>query len=478
MSGSNLTVIGGHSSTQGLTGLVTIPSGFTGALVTSLQSMLTADSNTVAAGNANFENLNVAGQSGAKSATVGSFSSGILEITNTSSVGATTSGSASISLSENAGYTTLIVQAPGDETITGNGGANALDIFGANSSVNFNTNGGTGSIFAGGADNTVLFGSNWIFNGSPNGGETVAGLANNSSISVAGAGAGAHSNVVSADATDVSITAAGTTDLVVIYSGTALVSAAGGGTVLVDGGAVTVSAAAGSSDVSAFFDTNGGELDFINNSTVAASVFGAVSGAVGGNATVFGGAGGGYYQGGPGGNNSLVGGSGSVTLIGSGDNNYLKGAGANNAFFAAGGATTMVAAAGSGSNLFSGGTGSLTVSTSGSAGQTFFVGASGQEIFTGSTVSGAVNSFYFLQDSTGGGSDIIQNFRLGTDHILINPFGNASTQGVTVSQVDSIKSSVSHPSGGSLVLLSDNTTITLYGVNANAIQSDVGGTSI
>jgi len=474
VSGS-LTVIGGHSNTQGLSGKVTIPSGFTGPVVTSLQSLLTAASGAVSTGSANFENLNVANVNGTVGVTVGGFSTGILEITNTNSVGGTSAGPATVNAAMPAGYNTLVVEAPGAETISGNGGANQLDIFGANSSVTFNTNGGSGTIFAGGPDNVVLFGNAWNFDGAPSGGETVAALANNSSVSVAGAGTGAHSNIISMDATNVSVTAAGTNDLLVIFAGTGLVSMKGSGDVLVDGGAVTVSAVAGSSSVGAFFDTNGGQLDFINNSTVAASVFGAVAGAVGGNLTVFGGAGGGYYQGGPGGDNSLVGGTGSATLIGAGDKNYLNAAGANNALFATGGATTMIGAAGSGTNLFSGGTGSLVVSTSGSGAQTFFVGATGQEVFTGSTVSGAVNSYFFLQDSTGGGSDIINNFRLGTDHILINPFGSDS--GVIVSQVDPISSTGSHPSG-SIVFLSDNTSITLYGINAASLQSDVGGTKI
>jgi hypothetical protein len=476
VSGS-LTVIGGHSSTQGLTGLVTVPSGFTATspLITSLQYLLTADSRVVSTGGASFENLNVAGQSGTETATVGGFGTGILEITNTSSVGVTSAGSANISLSVPTGYNTLIVQAPGSETINGNG-ASLVAVFGAQSTVNFNTGGGNGTIVAGApGDFAVLLGSAWTFDGSPSGDETVAGLANNSLISVSGVGTGAQSNVISTDATNVSIIAGGTNDLVVVDGGTGLVSMQGGGNALINGGAVTVSATAGSSHVAAFFDTNGGELDFINNSVVTASVFGAVAGAVGGNLTVFGGAGGGYFQGGPGGNNSLVGGTGSVTLIGGGDTNYLKAAGANNAFFAGGGATTMVAAAGTGSNLFSGGTGSLDVSTSGSAGQSFFVGSAGQEVFTGSTVSGAVNGYFFNQNNTGSGSDIIMNFRHGIDFVEIN--GNASGAGVTIAQVLAINATASHPSG-SLVLLSDNTSITLYGLNAASIQSVVGGTHI
>lgn len=478
MSGS-LTVIGGHSASQGLTGIVTIPSGFTGSVLTSLQSLLVSASNAVASNTANFDNLDVAGQIGAQNASVGSFGRGVLVVSNTNSVNAVTAGSANISLNVPTGYNTLAVQAPGSETISGNGASNFLGVFGANSSVNFVTDGGSGSIFAGGPDNAVLLGSNWTFNGSPDGGETVAALANNSFLAVAGAGTGPESNLVSADAANVSIVSGGASDLDVVYGGTAQISVSGSGDVLVDGGAATVNAVAGVGSVAAAFAYNGGQIYFINSSNTAVSVLGGFAGAVGGNLTVFGGAGGGYFQGGPGGNNSLTGGSGSVTLIGNGDRNTLVGGtGASNDLVAASGSTTMIGVAGSTSNQFTGGTGSLVVSTSGSGAQSFFVGMSGQEIISGSTVSGAVNSYFFLQDSTAGGSDIIENFRVGTDHVYINPFGNATTLGVTIAQVDPIAASASHPSGGSLVLLSNNTTIEFLGVSSTSLQSDIGSTTV
>jgi hypothetical protein len=465
-----LTVIGGQSSSNGgLTGLVTIPSGFTGTAANSIQSLLVAATALVTTGAASFQNLDIAGQTGLQTVTPGGGTKGLLLLSNqNSSTNASTSGSANVVVNVPSGYNNVVVQAPGSETINGNGGTGQVAIFGANSTVNFMTGGGSGTVYDGAPGNMVLSGNGWSLTGSPNGAETVAALASNSVVSVSGP----QSNIISTNAQNVSVISGGTNDLDVVYSGTAFVSMAGGGNTLLDGGAATVTATNASSAAKVFFDANGGQLDFINNSTTPASVLGAVAGAVGGNATVFGGVGGGYFQGGPGGNNSLVGGSGSVTLIGSGDSNYLAASGANNAFFATGGATTMVGAAGSRANLFNGGTGSLVVSTSGSGTQDFFVGAQGQEVFTGSTVSGASNNYYFVQGSTGSGSDIIQNFRVGQDHIFINPFDGTSN--VAISAIASIPSAGSHPQGGSLILLSDNTSITLYGVSAGEISNDVG----
>ena len=472
MSGS-VTVIGGHTSIQGLTGLVTVPSGFTSPLTGVLQSLLTAASGAVSTSAANFANLDVAGQAGPQTVSGGT-GSGVLVLSNQDSTNATTAGNASVSINVPAGYNTLVVQAPGSETVNGNGASNMLAVFGGNSSVNFVTGGGNGSIFAGGSDNAALIGANWQFTGSPTGSETVAALANGSSVTVSGS----KPNYISANALNVSLSSAGTGDLDVVYGGTAQVSVAGTSTLLVDGGAVTVHAVSGVQSVQAAFANNGGQMDFINNSGSAVSVLGGFTGAVGGNLTVFGGTAGGYFQGGPGGNNSLVGGTGAVTLIGNGDQNILVANGSNNELVATGGSTTMTGAAGSSNNAFVGGTGTLVVSTSGSNSQSFFVGVTGQEVMTGSTVGGAVNDYFFLQDSTGSGSDIIQNFRLGTDHIYINPFGATSTAGVNISAVAAIPNTGAHPKGGAVVILSDSTQITLYGVSANALQGDVGKTYI
>jgi hypothetical protein len=261
----------------------------------------------------------------------------------------------------------------------------------------------------------------------------------------------------------------GTNDLIEVFNGgTGVVSVYKTAHVLVDGGEVTVSALQGS-NTQAFFNVDGGILDFINTSTGAATLNGAVAGAIGGSATVFGGVGGGYYAGGPGGNNSLVGGSGLVTLYGAGANSYLSASstssGSYSELFAGTGSTTMVGTTGSVNNEFHGGSGSASILSSGAGTQNYFVGSTGQENISGSTVPGATNNYYFLQNSSGSGSDIITDFNLSTDKIMLNPFGPYS--GVNVASI----SANGGAGGGSIICLSDNTTITLYGVRPEQLTA-------
>ncbi|OYV48598.1 MAG: hypothetical protein B7Z77_10115, partial [Acidocella sp. 20-58-15] len=130
----------------------TSPPGFVNSLQTLLGSNIngTGYSDSVNAGALFLSNLNVAGINGAVA--FGANNSGvpgILELTNTDSNGSVHSGSANIVGAVPSNYSTFIVQVPGDATISGNGSNNQLDIFGANSSVNFNTGGGSGTVVAG-----------------------------------------------------------------------------------------------------------------------------------------------------------------------------------------------------------------------------------------------------------------------------------------------------------------------------------------
>jgi hypothetical protein len=369
--------------------------------------------------------------------------------------------------------TSLSVNASAAETILGNGAANFIATFAANSSVTFNTNGGNGTIAsAGSGDFFGVTGSAWSVVGAAQGDDTVAMLAPNSSVAIYGAGnssiSGMPSNLVSMGANNIVVKSFGTDDLVESFAGSGTVSVHGSANILVDGGAVTVSACAGSSSVVAFFESNGGQLTFINNSGSTASVNGGIAGAIGGSVTAFGGTGGGTYVGGPGGNNLLVGGAGLVTLYGGGTGNYLTASSSldgANVMFAGDGATTMVGAAGSGSNVFEASNGSTDAVSYGSGAQAFFAGASGQDVFSGSTVSGAVNNYYFLQDSTGSGFDIITNFNVATDKLYINPFGGDT--GVSILQIGSNPGA----GGGVIVSLSDSTTIKLYGVSLSAVDA-------
>jgi hypothetical protein len=488
---TSLTVVGGVSGSS-IAGIVTVPTALPGSLVSALQSYLSGPVATTVTGGANFQNLNIGGASGNISDSIasGSGSVGLLDITNTDTHGAIVSGArASVSFTVNNSYNALAVEAPGDETVTGNGQAGFLAVFSSISAVTFNTGGGSGTVAAGGLGDVVnVEGANWVISGDTVGGDTISGIAADSSISVYGAGSdigpspigGPFSNVVSMGADNVTVISDGVYDDITDDTGTGgVVSILGGAQAIVDGGTVTVYAAAGQTYANAHFEENGGKLIFINQSASQATVAGAIEGAVGGNVTAFGGSGGGVYVGGPGGDNSLVGGAGLVTLYAAGGSSSLYAAsdvgGINDLFGGtdslAGGAVYMQASVGSGSTEFTAYTGSTTAVSYGSGGQAFFAGQSGQDSFVGSTVTGAVNYYYFDQDSTGAGSDIITNFRIGTDHLYINGLG--SLTGVSIAGIASNPGSSGIPnvSGGVVVSLSDQTTIKLYGVSLSAADA-------
>ena len=477
MSGS-LTVIGGHSGST-LTGLVNIPMDQTALTLSGLgvQAALTAVSDAVTAGSASFVNNDVIG--GSIAASTGSTSIGVFEITNTDSTGASTTGSSSGTFVVPATYSTLVVEAPGAYTVDGNGSSNFLAVFSGQSSVDFNAlNSGTGTVVAGANDfiqvgGTFFGGQGWSVLGGASGADTINTTAENASITTQGS-----NNVVGLSGVNAIVSLAGSHDLVAGFGGLNTISVAGAAdNILISGGADTVYAMTGSSSLDMFFfNSGGGSLDFINQSGVSASVTGGANGASG-SVTVFAGTGGGYYQGGTNGNNSLVGSSGSssTTLIGAGNTNFLSvdGSGAN-ALFAGDGTATLMAGAGTADNLLTGGLGTDIISTDGSGAQSFFVGTTGSETLTGSSVSGALNTYYFNQASTaGGGTDVITDFKYGSDHVFINPFdsaGGVSVQGISDTTVNGAHSSE--------VTLTDNTIIKLVGVTfTDAEKATIAGST-
>jgi hypothetical protein len=355
--------------------------------------------------------------------------------------------------------------------------------------VTYFTGGGNGTVVGGGAgDSVVLSGTKWVFEGYSQGAATVADAAGAATISVAGQGS-ATGNATGPDSTPSNfvelagamalVNSSGSNDLIESFAGSDTVKFSGSGNLEINGGNVTVNAA-GSGPVRAIFAGNGGgTLDFINNSSVSATVSGNIPGGSGGSATVFGGVGGGVYVGGAGGNNSLIGGSGNVTLVGAGTNNYLEAAGfassyaSQNVLEAGSGGGVLIADSTTGYNQFYGGTGNSTISTAGAGAQTFYVGASGTEYITGSTAAGSTNEYIFNQNSTGSGQDTIANFRLGRDHIDVNLNGTLS--GVTIAGISTIGGGQS----GTIVNLSDKTQIYLYGVSPSALSTSIiGGTHI
>ncbi len=495
----SITVIGGTSSGH-LTGLVTVPldNASLAGVASTLQNLLgsningTGYSDSINSGSLFLNDLNYASVNGVVA--FGANNSGvpgILELTNTDSTGSVHAGAANISGSVPVNYSTLIVQAPGDQTISGNGSDNFLAVFGGNSSVNFTAASGSGTIVASGNDNMVLGGSFWSVVGGDLGNNVIVTNAASVSATLNGAGnssTGVPSNAIGSYAQNLSVLSNGTSDFIITAAGKNTVTVTGSANVSDYGAADTVYAT-GTGSVNMSFGSQAGTLDFINQSTSPSKVNARVDPTTGmitspGSVTVFGGAGGGVYNGGDNGNNSLVGGSGLVTLYGAGMTNYLyaNGAGANgqlnflNSDY--GTNDTLIAGSGTTNNTFAMGTGTDIVSSDGSGSQVYFVGTSGSETLTGSTVAGASNLFLFDQTTAqGGGTDIITNFASATGAVAyINIFGQ-STPAVTIAGFGSIVGGYG-AFAGTEIALSNGTTIKLLGVSASSFNASiVGGTT-
>lgn len=257
-------------------------------------------------------------------------------------------------------------------------------------------------------------------------------------------------------------------------SDTASISVSGSNTeVLVGGGSDTVTAVAGDSGLNMFFDHSGATLDFINSSTSSATLSGAAPGATAGSATVFGGAGGGVYVGGPVGSNLLIGGSGLVTLVGSGANNLLSvngaGSGGNgnvlSVAYAVGGSTMSASSSTTNNNFYGSASGQVDILSAGSGVQNFFIGSGDQETISGSRALSATNNYYMSEDPNAPSVQqiTITNFDPAADQLFLNKMG-AYVGGLTIQSMNS-------GAGGSLLGLSDGTTVRMLGVSTASLAS-------
>jgi hypothetical protein len=453
-----LTVNGGYNGTNGL---LPVPTNFTAALgdssiATALQTYLNAVSTSLPAGGAmsggnpafliGFENDDVA--AGTAYSVSGSGPGALVDITNTDTTGATVA-SANVNLTVPSITTTLVVQDPARVSITGSD-STTLAVFGGSSSVHYSVTGGQGSIFAGG-------------------GRDIIGIYS----------AGTNSNVDLVSSGNDSINLNGTGNDTVTAVGNASTG------VLIGAASATVTAT-GNSTVNVTFDTNaGGDLDFINNSSNAATVY---TGSFGpgvfapNSVTVFGGGAGGVYVGGRAGNNSLIGGTGLTTLIGGGGNDVLSvtasvGA-AYNELYTGQGFESLLAGAGSGNNAFNIGledfgvgnvTASGIASSDGSGAQAFDIGNTNGETITGSSVAGSTNAFDVVGDSTtGGGNFTINDFNSANSSIYL-------VDGTTQAPSDASISSIGTFAGSTLIALSDGTQITLKNYTG-ALTTTTGST--
>jgi hypothetical protein len=475
MSSTSLTIQGGNNVQAGI---VSVPTSSlwgdptaTGTLNYTLQQYLDNLSTSIVGGSIGFENNDILLANGDYTPD-SSTPSKVEEITNTDTVGNVSPGLASGSYTVSSIASTLAVQAPGTETITGSS-TTGVAIFGAQSSVNYTvTDPSAGSIFAAGSGDVINLLSNAVPN--PSNPSKTIGVPNAETVYAAAQ------------------------DTVGLYGqGTDFVSLSGSSTVRLNIQDANANVTATGSVATTVFWSGpaaGGTLNFINNSSGAATIYVPVfATTVNGTAetlsavnhvTAYGGAGGGIFVGGQGGNNSLVGGTGAVNLTGGGNNDFLEANSSSQNFLTAGsGSETLFATSTTGGNTFGAGLNYVgigqpasngVISTDGSGVQNIFLGNSNGETIYGSTQTGATNQYIIVGDSTaGGGIFDIYNFTGNSTINLVN--GNQS--GGSDASIVGIQADQFAPAN-TLIGLSDGTRIELVGVSASSLTTSPGANGI
>jgi subtilisin family serine protease len=187
-------------------------------------------------------------------------------------------------------------------------------------------------------------------------------------------------------------------------------------------------------------------LSFVNGS--GASVVYAGTGTV----TIQAGAGGGVYYAATGGGSLLTAGIGKVVFYGGANGDVLIAAGsANDVLVAGGGSETLLGGTNTGNLSLLGGSGS-DIMVAG-AGRTGFTVGTGNDTLT----DGGIADMITVIKGHAGGLDVIDNFRVGTDQLILSGFSPAAAANVIAGQV-------SDGSGGSLLFLPDGTRIDLAGL--------------
>ena len=453
MSGTVLTIGGAFN---GLTGVVSVPSSLlfgslsdTTSLNSQIQAYLGGITNAIATGGITFQNNNLAGNTDATQAATVAGAGSFEEFTNVSPTGVSAAGGGNYTASVTAGVTDLVVQTPGNVTLTGAPTTSTV-VFGANSNVNYSV------------DATTLPGTMYL-----------AGGANSISLFSSGSDLNAQT-----------IYSAGSDTINLEGQGTDYVTILGNGTVQ-DFSANAFVTSEGNATTNLYWDNQnaGGTLNFTNNSSVAATIHigvfanGETSST---KVTAFGGAGGGFYVGGASGGNSLVGGTGAVTLVGAGSGDFLEANSAQANVLAQGaGPETLVASSSTTDNIFGAGlqypglgnpAATGVISTDGSGNQTFFLGnVPGGETVFGSTATTASNTYFVVSGTVngatvGGGLYSIYNFTGANSSIFLsNGAGGAGSASITGAGVDQFHSSQYD------ISLSDGTTIELKGLTSSQI---------
>ncbi len=326
---------------------------------------------------------------------------------------------------------TVFDTAAGRDILYGGTGASQLVVAG-NAGITYFGNTGSSTVIAGGGDNTILLGGTARGQNDDDDDRTreqSEGDQDGSRWEAAHTGFDAHTPILTGShviftgdgndriyalAGDVTVGAGGGHNTIVLGSGTALVKVTGQDRIEAGSGAATIDAAAGQANITG----GGGVLTFLGGA-IASTVFGG-SGAV----SATGGSGGGVFAGGSDGGNLLQGGSGAVTLFGGGTS-----------------CGTL------GDSLIGGSAADLLVA---GAGNTTLTGGAGADTFT-------------LLHDNGGGRDLITDFTLGVDRLVLSGYDDNEF-------AKDLKTAHTVP-GGASITLSDHTVLTFANLTVTDLKS-------
>jgi Ca2+-binding RTX toxin-like protein len=318
-------------------------------------------------------------------------------------------------------YTAVVVNTH-NATVFG-GGAPDESVLSGNGGLTFFTGSGSGFIGAGGGKNLIIEptagGGNWLIT-TGNGKDTILALSGSNTIS-----AGSGNNQI------------------FLGSGNNIVNSAGNDTISITGGGADTIEASGHHKNVVFGGF--GLLTFVGGAG-ASTVLGQS-----GSETVFGGSGGGVFVGGSAGHNVIFGGTGADSIVGGGDGDQLYAGGSKGDVLRAGAGNETLSGtlssgkdklyAGSGSDSLIAGTGSSTLY--GGTGSATLTGGAGKDIFA------------FVKGQAGG-TDVVQNFNLGSDKVAVQAYGPHAVQDALNTQQQS--------GGATIITLPDGTKITFTGV--------------
>lgn len=343
-----------------------------------------------------------------------------------------------------AGYGGVILQGTNDVTLTDSGTGNAL----------LQGNQGNDTITATGTSDTVIGGN----------GDNQIAVAGGSNKVVTGTGVndvslGSGQNLVDSNGND-RIVSAGGADTVFATSNVFFEGAQGGhltfiggngsDTILGGGGASTIFGGSGNGNLvfagsgSTEYIGGAGTGTFIGGSGPA-TVFGGTGGGL-----IFAGSGGGLFVGQPNTNTEIVAGGGPSTIVGSAGNTVFLSGAANDVAFAGAGNVSLIGGASSGNDVFVAGSGNDQIG-SGSGQNAIFAGTGAATI-----AGGSGSTFYGFVDGQAGGTDVIGNFKLGTDLVGLTGYGST--------EISTALSTATVTNGSTSISLTDGTHITFLGV--------------